>query len=167
MQLIYLYVSIMQKIDRHLTCMHTYIYIELWRNISQWESNITMTFELFSFFFSVDNMTDSNTIKQNRQEIPPLMDNLFQNILLLDKTNVFPNIVYQIVIVKFWRNKYTCWEYVSYRETGDSFFSFILIDNKQMIRLFSACWQKLTLKSSMIFTRRDSIVRIYTGQLTT
>jgi len=96
------------------------------------------------------------------------MDNLFQNIILLDKTNVFPpNIVYQIVIVKFWRNKYTCWEYVSYRETGDSFFSFILIDNKQMIRLFSVCWQKLTLKSSMIFTRRDSIVRIYTGQLTT
>jgi hypothetical protein len=95
------------------------------------------------------------------------MDNLFHNIILLDKANIFfPNIVDLIVIVKFWRNKHTCWEDVYIRKR-DFFFSFILIDNKQMIRLFSACWQKLTLKSSMIFTRRDSIVRIYTGQLTT
>jgi hypothetical protein len=95
------------------------------------------------------------------------MDNLFQNIIFLDKTNVFPNIVYQIVIVKFWHNRHTCWGYVLYREKEDFSFSFILIDNKKMIRLFSVCWQKLTLKSSMIFTWRDSIVRIYTGQLTT
>jgi hypothetical protein len=75
---------------------------------------------------------------------------------------------FNIVIVNVWRNQHTPAGDTFPREREKNFrFSLILIENKQMIRLFSVCWQKLTLKSSMIFTRRDSIVKIYPGQLTT
>jgi hypothetical protein len=163
-QLIYLYVSIMQKIDRHLTCMHTYIYL-YWTLKKYFPMRKQYNDHFWTLFlFSVDNMRDNNIIKQIRQEIPPLMDNLFHNVILLDKRKCL--FFFQIVSLEICDLINTPAKGMfSIKKRG--FCSFVLIDNKQMIRLFSVCWQKLTLKSTLIFTRRDSIVKIYTGQLTT
>jgi hypothetical protein len=162
-QLIYLYVSIMQKIDRHLNCMHTYIY--LYRTLKKYFPMRKQYNDDFwtLFLFSVDNMTDNNIIKQNRQEIPPLMDNIFHNIILLDKTNDFPN----IVIVNLRCNKIHLLRICFIQRKESFFLRLSWLTTSKMVRLFSVCWQKLTLKSTMIFTRRDLIVKIYTGQLTT